>query len=271
VYHRKTREKETSFLQLLLPRSEVKSAIRHCHAGSVGGHFGIEKTLAQIEQRFFWHELKDNIKRYCRKCEQCARYHRGKLPKQGVLKPVLAGIPYERWYLDLTGPQPKSEHGNVFWILTCMDLFSKSAEAFPLSNKEAESIARVLVQHVFTRFGAPLSILSDQGKEVDGRVMREACRLFGIEKLCTTPYKPSTNQVERFHRTMNSILAKTDWDVRLPFAMAAYRTSKHKARGYSPNKLVLGRETLGPPDIVFGNPGEESISSYDGHVEQVWD
>ena len=90
-------------------------------------------------------------------------------------------------------------------------------------------MANVLVEQVFTRFGVPLSILSDQGKEVDGRFMNEVCRLFGIEKLRTTPYKPSTNQVERFHRTMNSILAKTvsehqrDWDVRLPFAMAAYR------------------------------------------------
>ena len=57
--------------------------------------------------------------------------------------------------------------------------------------------------------------------------MREVCRLFGVEKLRTTPYKPSTNQVERFHRTLNNILGKTvaehqkDWDSRLVFAMSA--------------------------------------------------
>jgi len=39
--------------------------------------------------------------------------------------------------------------------------------------------------------------------------MNEVCRLFGIEKLQTTPYKPFTNQVERFHRTVNSVLAET--------------------------------------------------------------
>ena len=91
-----------------------------------------------------------------------------------------------------------------------------------MRNKKAETVAKVLVEQVFTRFGAPLSILSDQGKEVDGRIMAKVCRLFEIEKLRTTPYKPSTNQVERFYRTMNSVLAKTvagnqrDWDVRLP-------------------------------------------------------
>jgi len=130
------------------------------------------------------------------------------LPKHGPLKPVLAGAPYERWYIDLTGPHPKSDRGNI-WILTCMDAFTKWAEAFPLRSKEAEPIARILVEQLFTRFGPPLSLLSDMGREVDGRIMREVCQLFGVEKLRTMAYKPSTNQVERFHRTMNSILAKT--------------------------------------------------------------
>ena len=114
-----------------------------------------------------------------------------------------------------------------------MDSFTKWAEAFPLRSKEAEPIARIMVEQLFTRFGPPLSILSDLGREVDGKIMNEVCKLFGIEKLRTTAYKPSTNQVERFHKTMNSILAKTvaenqrDWDARLPFAMAAYRATQH--------------------------------------------
>ena len=47
-----------------------------------------------------------------------------------------------------------------------MDSFTNWAEAFPLRNKEAETIAKVLVEQVFSRFGIPLSILSDQGKAV---------------------------------------------------------------------------------------------------------
>ena len=156
-----------------------------------------------------------------------------------------------------------------------MDSFSKWAEAFPLRSKEAEGIAKVLVEQVFARFGVPLSILSDQGKEVDGQIMREVCRLFGIEKIRTTPYKPSTNQVERFHRTMNSVLAKTvnesqkDWDLRLPFVMSAYRATRHESTGYTPNLLVFGRENRAPPDIVFGSPEEEPDASYDDFVEKV--
>ena len=239
---------ERTPLSLMLPRVEVENALHLCHSGTVGGHFGFRKTIDQVRHRFFWFDWKEDTKRFCRQCDECTKSHRGKLAKQRPLKPVVPRAPYERWYIDLTGPHPKSEKGNI-WILTCMDSFTKWTEAFPLCNKEAATIAKVLVEQVFNRFVTPLSILSDQGKEVDGRNVNEVCRLFGIEKLQTTPYKTSTNQVEWFHRTMNSILAKTvsdhhrDWDSYLSFALAAFRATRHDSTGYTPNFLSLGRKS----------------------------
>jgi len=105
--------------------------------------------------------------------------------------------------------------------------------------------------------------------------MAEVCRLFGIEKLRTTPYKPSTNQVKRFHRTINSVLAKTVAenqrvsDVRLPYVMAAFRATRHDTTSYSPNFLVLGRKTRAPPDLVYGLPDDEHNGHYDSFVEQI--
>jgi len=258
VYRRKKspRDGDADFKQLLLPRTQIKEALHQCHAGTVAGHFGIQKTMDQVCRRFYWPTWKEDTKRFCQRCPQCTSYHRGILAKQGPLHPVLPGAPYERWYIDLTGPHPKSDRGNI-WILTCMDSWTKWTEAFPLRNKKAETVAKVLVEQVFTRFGVPLSILSDQGKKVDGRIMTEICHLYGIEKLRTTPYKPSTNQVERFHRTMNSVLAKTvdenqrDWDVRLPFVMAAFRATRHDTTGYSPKFLALGRYARAPAELVY--------------------
>jgi len=103
------------------------------------------------------------------------------LAKQEHLHPVRPNAPYEKWYIDFTGPHPKSDCGNI-WILTCLNGWTKWAETFLLRNKEAKTVAEVLVEQVFTRFGALLSILSDQSKEVDGRIMAEVCRLFEIKK-----------------------------------------------------------------------------------------
>jgi len=166
VYRRKNSPHagEPDFIQLLSPRSQVKKALQQCHARTVAGHFGIQKTMDQVSRRFYWSTWKEATRQFCQQCPECTGYHRGKLAKQGPLQPVLSGATYERWYIDLTGPHPKSDRGNI-WILTCLDGWSKWVEAFSLRNKKAETVAKVLVEQVFTRFGAPLSILNDQGKK----------------------------------------------------------------------------------------------------------
>jgi len=261
-------------LQLLTPRQIVNDVLKASHEGQTGGHFGIKRTLDQVRRRFYWPSWKADTVRFCHECAKCNEYHRGKLRRQGPLQPVVAGAPYERWYIDLTGPHPRSDRNHVY-ILTCVDSFTKWAEAFPLRNKEAETVAKVLVEQVFARFGTPVSLLSDQGKEVDGSIMRNICEMLGIDKLRTTAYKPSTNQVERLHRSINAVLGKTvsenqrDWDTRLSFAMAAYRASRHESTGYTPNMLTLGREVRMPADIVYGSLDETPAKTYDGFVETV--
>ena len=68
-------------------------------------------------------------------------------------------------------------------VVTCIDPFSKWAEAFPVPNKEAPTIARVLVEQVMCRFGTPIAGISDRCREVDGRLMAEICRLLDIDKM----------------------------------------------------------------------------------------
>jgi len=68
-------------LHLMLPRAEVENSLRLCHAGRVGGHFGFRKTIDQVRRRFYWNDWKEDTKRFCRQCDECAKYHRGKLKK----------------------------------------------------------------------------------------------------------------------------------------------------------------------------------------------
>ena len=121
---------------------------------------------------------------------------------------MVVGMPWEVMSIDITGPHPKSSRGNVY-ILTAMDSFSKFAFAFPMRNQEAITVAKILVDQVFTFFGTPMRILSDQGKNFESQLFQELCRCMNIEKVRTSSYKPSTNgQQERFHRTLNAMIAK---------------------------------------------------------------
>ena len=181
-------------------------------------------------------------------------------PRQSALQDLTVGAPWERIGIDLTRRHPRSRRGNNY-ILTYVDHFTKFAEALPIPNKEAATVCTVLVEQVFPRFGTPIQILSDQGKEFDNRLMRGLCEVLGIVKIRTTPYKASTNgAVERFHWILNAMLGRVvsenqlDWDVKLPGVMAAYRASRHDATGYSPNFLMFRRDLMAPIHIVLREP-----------------
>jgi len=260
--------------QLIPPEGYREILMREAHTGLTGGHLGLRKSLEQIQRRAYWYEWRTEMERFCAKCDNCSRYWRGAPKRQAKLQVTEVGELWERIGIDLTGPHRMSRSGNVY-ILTVIDLFSKFAEAVPLRNKEAITVARALFDVILIRYGLPLQILSDLGSEFENSLMRELCRLMGIEKIHTTAYKPSTNGgIERFHRTLNGMLGKVvsesqrDWDERLPAVMAAYRASKHEATGFSPNYLMFGRENRAPLDLLYGDPQPEETQreSYDQYA-----
>ena len=268
-------EREPEVLQIVMPVSLRKDFLQRAHAGMCGGHLGVRRTMDQVRRRAFWVGWRRDVERFCRRCPNCCTYFRGKLPRSAPSQPMFTGAPLERLHVDLTGPHIRSRRGSQY-VVTCVDPFTKWAEAFPAPNKEAATVARILVEQVMCRFGVPLAVLSDRGKEVDGQLMSEICKLLGIDKMRTTAYKPSTNAaVERFHRTMNSMLGRMvdenqrDWDLMLPYVMAAYRSSRHEATQYTPNYLMLGREVYAPVDIVYSCPQNPASSNYDGYAEEL--
>ena len=124
----------------------------------------------------------------------------------------------ERIAIDVLGPLPVSEDGNKY-ILIAMDYFTKWPEAYPLPNQEAVTVAKVLVEEFISRFGMPIELHSDQGRNFESRVFAELCSLLGIKKTRTTPLHPqSDGMVERYNRTLEKQLAifvnenHKDWD-----------------------------------------------------------
>jgi len=220
-----------------------------CHEGMTGGHRAFHSTLEQVRRRGFWSGWRRDVQRYCRQCQNCASYHRGRLPRSGPLQPMVTGNILERFHVDITGPHPQTSRGSKY-ILTCVDAFSKWAEAFAISNREAKTIARILVDQVFCRVGIPVALLTDNAVELDGRLMREICELLDIDKQRTSYYRPETNSIaERFHGTLNTMMGRMvsdqqkDWDLMLPYVMAAYRATVHQSTGYSPNYLKGSKGT----------------------------
>jgi len=240
-----------------------------------GGHLGPRKTILQVQRRAYFTGWRAKTYRFCRQCKPCATYFRGKLKHQACMQPMLTGNPMERMGIDLCGLFPKSYDGKLH-ILTCTDYFSKWTECIPIKDKQALTVAKALVDNVFSRLGCPWEIVSDQGPEFDNNLLKSLCDCFHITKLRTTPYHPNSNGVaERVHRTLNSMMGRvigenqTDWTDHLQPLMSAYRAAVHNSTGYSPNFIMLGREVNTPLDILIKTPDGQLQQTTDKYVTQI--
>lgn len=66
--------------------------------------------------------------------------------------------------------------------------------------------------------------------------------------------------------------SQRDCDEVLPQVMAAYRSTRHDATGFSPNMLFLGRQVTTPLDLIMDLPPSDQSSDckdYDDFVQRV--
>ena len=139
------------------------------------------------------------------------------------------------------------------------DEFTKWTEAFPIPNQEAVTIAEVFVNEFICRYGTPLQVHTDQGRNFESRLFKEMCNLFKINKTRTTSFRPQANgTVERFNRTLGNMLAaycqndQRSWDKNISQVMMAYRSTVHSSTNTTPNKMVFGHDILMPSQAILG-------------------
>lgn len=262
----------TVFWQSVIPVKLREELVREAHGGSVSGHFGVKKTLGRLTQRVYWVGLRKDVREWCRACDVCCAKMGPGRKKIAPLQVYQVGAPMERVAVDIVGPFRPTIRGNRFLVVV-MDYFTKWPEAYPLPNHEAATVAEVLVCEFFARFGIPGELHSDQGREFESAVFKECCQLLGVRKTRTTPLRPqSDGMVERFNRTLTQEMAKycqddqEDWDVKIPFLLMAYRSAVHEVTGYTPARLMCGRELRLPLDLVTDRPPNdglpETVTSY---------
>ena len=197
---------------------------------------------------------------WCRECQICARGKPGPGRGRSALAQFQVFRPMSVIGIDILGPLIPSYAGNQY-IIVVSCYYTKWVEAFAVQNHTAATVADKLVQEVFLRFGFPIQIHSDQGREFESQLFKQLCKLLNIEKSRTTPYNPkSDGLVERFNRTLLAMLSlfgdknQKDWDDHLPYVLAAYRATQHNSTGVSPNLLMFNREIDCPIDVIVGQP-----------------
>ena len=105
------------------------------------------------------------------------------------------------------------------YLLRAEDSFSRYCRVYPIPNKEAHTVAKVLMDQHFNIYRLLDQLHSDNGKEFVHNLWRELFSEFKIQLTTTPPYNPSSNPVEHFHRTLIAMLRtrgegiQDNWDL----------------------------------------------------------
>ena len=260
------RDPKRDILRLLVPESLRSEVMYLNHDIPSAGHQGVDRTLSRVKEKYFWRNMTKDIKEYVSVCKHCNKNKKPQRHARYEMTKFHAGAPMEKVHLDFLGPLPKTAAGNEH-VLMVVDQFTKWVECIALPNQTSEVTARAVVNNFFCRFGCPFQIVTDRGTNFESKLFKSVCELLQIHKTRTTPYRPSANgQVERYNRTLMDAVRcyvgkhQSSWDLCLPQIAGAIRASVNKNTGFTANKLMLGRETISPSELLYPTcepPGED--------------
>ncbi|XP_076938140.1 uncharacterized protein LOC143606166 [Bidens hawaiensis] len=117
--------------RLCVPLSSFREAIAlECHQGALAGHFGRDKTIALIRDRFYWPKISKEVSKILSRCRIC-HIAKTRHTNQGLYTPLPTPVrPWEDVSLDFVLGLPLTQRKKDS-IMVVVDRFSKMAHFIP--------------------------------------------------------------------------------------------------------------------------------------------
>ncbi|MBW0551327.1 hypothetical protein O181_091042 [Austropuccinia psidii MF-1] len=188
------------------------------------------------------------IKDYVSSCQKCSRNKNIHHKKFGLLKPLpIPSGPWNSLSIDLITKLPLSN--NFDSILVVVDRFAKMAIFIPAYGTITSlKLAQILISHVFSKQGLPVSIVSDRGSLFVSSFWTNLFQKLKISRDLSTSFCPETDgQTERVNQILEQYIQiyfsyhQDDWHTWLPLAEFAYNNVEHSSTKQSPFFTIWGR------------------------------
>lgn len=184
------------------------------------GHFGLEKTVQNLQQQFWFPRMRNYAKSYIASCIECGYNKRpGGTPEGRLHVSETVPIPFRTVHIDHLGPFPKSGRGNIH-VIGIADQFSKYVMVKAVQSTKTQPVL-IMLREVSSIFGLPTRIISDRGTAFTSRAFTDYCDANNIQHIQNAVRTPRANgQIERINQSIGMFLRTTTndarkWDVRL--------------------------------------------------------
>jgi len=171
------------------------------------GHFGVEKTLGLLKEKFFWPHMRKDVQRHCNRCISCLQSKSKTMP-HGLYTPLLvASAPWEDISMDFVLELPRTQRGfdSIFVVVDC---FSKMTHFIPCHKvDDASNIARLFFRDVVKLHGIPRTIGSNRDTKFLSHFWKKLWPRLGTKLNFSTSCHPQTNgQTKVVNRSLSTML-----------------------------------------------------------------
>lgn len=230
--------------RVVIPSNLRSLVLKQLHTA----HPGIGRMKAIARSYVYWPNIDEHIEDLVRACRKCAAA--SKCPRKAELNSWPSPKePWSRIHIDFAGPF----QGTYFLI--CVDAYSKWPEILPMKQITSQETI-IELRQLFSRFGVPDILVSDNGTQFTSSIFSDFCNRFGVKHVRSPPYHPQSNgQAERFVDTFKRALLKARGEGKikeiLDDFLLVYRTTPNPS---APNKLS-------PAEIMFGRKVKTALDA----------
>ncbi|KAL0226635.1 hypothetical protein P9112_013959 [Eukaryota sp. TZLM1-RC] len=152
--------------KILIPPFLRPEILLLTHGSAEAGHPSVDIAWKKLKDSdFHWPDMKADLISHIAECIPCQKTTpilKNSIPSTGSLNS--AKRPFEYLHCDTIGPLTVDSYGNKY-VIHFVDAFSKFSILVPVADVTALTVVNSILIHVYSVFGAPRSIHSDNGPE----------------------------------------------------------------------------------------------------------